>query len=913
MSQYKLKSGSILVNPTNLQQGSVQDQLEDRSSYLRSDEPITWTGSELQFTQDIVIEIVHSANGTVTEHIVQLADSPIQLADLESAWVEIDRSAATENLTVSLSGTLPVPAHSAQDKDVIILFRRVDAGGAGYLHIPFHKQVLEPGQTVRLGASGSGSGAGDGLAGDYKRRLVLSPFDYVTPNIFETDKVTKIASGTGEYDPAKKAFLMNIGQNMVSTQNLDPEFLATGTDVATLELYLNWLEGFVDLAATYEVSRDGGVNWQPITMSRVGLSETFRGYLNVVTEGANNDLEGYSVANADTNLALNATTTQQRAGSFVATNSEIAKTVEVYLNKTGSPTGNYKVQVVKDSAGSPSTSVLDVISESDLLPIASLSAGNNTVIVDISDIGLVAGTYWIVFVTDATYKGVFSAGVTQLAVRADTSAPTGGASAQYNGTAWSATASTSTCFQFKGRVLDVRVRVTAGTNGVYLRGYGLYYGVVQGVTTQNVRKYHKTSFAGVAGVVTVNLPFIPDPYLLTVYDVYRGQVYVADSEIFRIDGSSVTFISDLFNFIGETVVLVFRQNDVPAAQDTSDSNATLIQANTNRIDDNDLLETNYATNAQFRGFQRQVPATLTTKSDAAYGPDRWKLLTSHTTNVQSARVVDSPSNSPSKNAVQVRQADATARQFGMVQYLDSDRVWELRGRRVTYGFWVKATAANIPNIRASIVEWNGTENSLTSDPVATWAATPTLAANFSHASSVSDLAMTGNWVYFEVSTTLSGSFNNLALMIWTPATAAQNSDLYVTQVQLVSGSKARQFTRIALKPAEDITEMERFYQKSYNFDTAPGAVGVQNGAIQVEEKGAAGTSGLQIHFRSRLFKDPAVVGYSDVTGASGVFNRATIDTAIGSIQNTGQNGFIITGGAGASTFSRVHYTAEAEL
>lgn len=141
---------------------SIADFQEDRSGYLRSDVPITWTGLQLQFTQDIVLDLINTKNGVVSTHTIQLANSPIALANNESAWVLIDRTLASENLTVHKSNTLAIPVITEANKDVFVICRRKDANGAGYLHIPFHKQVLEPGQTVRLGASGSGSGSGVG-------------------------------------------------------------------------------------------------------------------------------------------------------------------------------------------------------------------------------------------------------------------------------------------------------------------------------------------------------------------------------------------------------------------------------------------------------------------------------------------------------------------------------------------------------------------------------------------------------------------------------------------------------------------------------------------------------------------------------------------------------------------------------
>jgi len=136
---------------------AVGDSQEDRSAYLRADDQVTWTGTQLEFTSDIILEIINTKDGTTTEHIIEVSNSPIALNDEEVAWVLIDRTAVTENLTVYFSDTDPIPAQTQADKDIFVLFKRLDVAGDGYLHIPLHKQVLNPNQVVRLGASGSGS------------------------------------------------------------------------------------------------------------------------------------------------------------------------------------------------------------------------------------------------------------------------------------------------------------------------------------------------------------------------------------------------------------------------------------------------------------------------------------------------------------------------------------------------------------------------------------------------------------------------------------------------------------------------------------------------------------------------------------------------------------------------------------
>lgn len=231
---------------------------------------------------------------------------------------------------------------------------------------------------------------------------------------------------------------------------------------------------------------------------------------------------------------------------------------------------------------------------------------------------------------------------------------------------------------------------------------------------------------------------------------------------------------------------------------------------------------NYADNSEFRFFQRQTPGTLTTQSDAAYGPDRWKLLTSHTTNVQAARVAGDISSSPSPYACQLRQADSTARQIGMVQYLESDDVLPLRGKTVTFSFWAKTDSTEITAIRAGIIEWTSTADTITSDPVSSWSGTPTLVSNMAFKNTPADLTVSSTWAQFSITVTLGSTFNNLGLMIWTPNTEAQNDDLYISQVQLVDYDEAIPWSLIRRDYAQDLEKCQRFYEKSYNVDVAPG-------------------------------------------------------------------------------------------
>lgn len=155
----KINNKSITQNPTNLQNGDVQNSIEDRSAYFRSDDQVSWTGTQLEFSADIIFEILNTESGTTSTHTVDAGDSPITMADGESIYLEIDRTLSSETISFIKSTATAIPAQSSAKNNVIVFARRKDASSEAFLHLPFHKQMLNPGQTTRLGAGGTGGEA----------------------------------------------------------------------------------------------------------------------------------------------------------------------------------------------------------------------------------------------------------------------------------------------------------------------------------------------------------------------------------------------------------------------------------------------------------------------------------------------------------------------------------------------------------------------------------------------------------------------------------------------------------------------------------------------------------------------------------------------------------------------------------
>jgi len=147
---HRIDSNSIKINPVELQKGSTTDHIEDKSAYLRSQD-VTWSGTELSFAADIILDIINTEGGVVTEHTIASANSPLLIADGDSIWVSVDRTQTSETLTVNNTASTAIPPQSSANKDIFVLFRRKITGGVSVLHVPLHKQIFLPGQTARLG------------------------------------------------------------------------------------------------------------------------------------------------------------------------------------------------------------------------------------------------------------------------------------------------------------------------------------------------------------------------------------------------------------------------------------------------------------------------------------------------------------------------------------------------------------------------------------------------------------------------------------------------------------------------------------------------------------------------------------------------------------------------------------------
>jgi hypothetical protein len=403
------------------------------------------------------------------------------------------------------------------------------------------------------------SGGGAGGAGDaglirttLENQLQESTYELLTPVDFAVDTDTFVdGSSTGTY--GGKKFTLNVsGQTFVSVNLLDAdEFLAEPSILTKAEATVFWDSEAVDANAVYQFSRDGGNNYQTITMERVGNASNVWTGNHVFTEETNATLASNAAAQTS-GYELNTTSQDDYQTSFQLSEASVLRVIDLLsFTKTGSPVGSYYVEIYDDNAGSPG----NILATTAALSVSGVITG--TVTVDVSDVALAPlTTYWIVVRTDAIYKASFSAGVTSLTL-------------SLNGSGLRRT--------LKGIVLDLRLKVISSSALRILSGFGVLYEpsigqVVGGSLRRDIKSFRTTD-----NLNSFSLNFIPDTNLLRIYHVETGQVYRFPS--FTISGSTVTFPVNTFSSVeDELITLIFDQSE-GTSFDNSDLNAALLSEN----------------------------------------------------------------------------------------------------------------------------------------------------------------------------------------------------------------------------------------------------------------------------------------------------------------------------------------------
>jgi hypothetical protein len=326
---------------------------------------------------------------------------------------------------------------------------------------------------------------------------------------------------------------------------------------------------------------------------------------------------------------------------------------------------------------------------------------------------------------------------------------------------------------------------------------------------------------------------------------------------------------------------------------------------------------NAVINGDFSVVQRGTSftsATTPANSDDTYLLDRWTLLSDGNDIVD---VTQETTTVPTSQLYAIAlDVETINKKFGIIQFIEQKNCVGLIGQTVTLSFKAKVSSTTkLDNLKAAIIAWDGTADTVTSDVVSAWGVegtNPTLAANWTYENTPANLNPTTSYATYTVSAAVdTASAKNIAVFIWSDVTDTTLGDfLYITDVQLELGSVATPFERRSFK--EELELCQRYFEKSYSVGTAPGTVTAVGNEVQ---RPVSTAFVYAVRFKVNKRAAPTMTGYSPTTGTAGQWrdSSAPADFAI-TFTDFGETGGTATGTAGsAGNFCSGHWAAVAEL
>tara|TARA_R110002126_G_scaffold107463_1_gene242852 strand:- start:57 stop:1214 length:1158 start_codon:yes stop_codon:yes gene_type:complete len=235
-------------------------------------------------------------------------------------------------------------------------------------------------------------------------------------------------------------------------------------------------------------------------------------------------------------------------------------------------------------------------------------------------------------------------------------------------------------------------------------------------------------------------------------------------------------------------------------------------------------------NGNFAIGQRGTTFPSGFNNNDAYTLDRWYILSDGNDAIDVTRETSVvPTNQKYAIALDVETAN---KKFGIAQIIESDNCVGLTGGTVTLSFKAKVSATTkLDNVKAAVVAWSGTADTVTSDIISAWGAedtNPTLIANATYENTPANLSVTTSYATYSVTANIdTASTTNIIVFIWSDVTDTTAGDfLYVTDVQLEPGPVATPFEQRPI--GTELALCQRYYEEVDGEFRNDGALGGTN-------------------------------------------------------------------------------------
>ena len=224
---------------------------------------------------------------------------------------------------------------------------------------------------------------------------------------------------------------------------------------------------------------------------------------------------------------------------------------------------------------------------------------------------------------------------------------------------------------------------------------------------------------------------------------------------------------------------------------------------------------NYLINGGFAVAQRGTSFTSGANNNDAYTLDRWYILSDGNDAIDVTQDTTTvPTNGEFAIALDVETVN---KKFGIATIIENKDVIGLVGNTVTFSFKAKVSATTkLDNVKAAIVAWSGTADTVTSDIISAWGAegtNPTLIANATYENTPANLNLTTSYASYSISAAVdTASTQNLILFIWSDVTDTTLGDfLYIAESKLEIGSSATAFEYAGGTIQGELAACRRYY------------------------------------------------------------------------------------------------------
>ena len=328
---------------------------------------------------------------------------------------------------------------------------------------------------------------------------------------------------------------------------------------------------------------------------------------------------------------------------------------------------------------------------------------------------------------------------------------------------------------------------------------------------------------------------------------------------------------------------------------------------------------NYVINGSFKGQQCAIGTT-----DNSYVCDGWRVLMENangvTTTFSSASV---PGGAMWRLVGTVGSGNNG--KFGYFHPIANADMQELRSQVISILAALKATAG-LSDIRIGLMQWTGTADAISADPISSWNAAgtlPTLIANWAFINTPANLSVTTSFAdYSVINQTVGASATNLGVLIWNDdRTTTTTTDVleiggYITLCKGASAPSAQ-----VRGQAEEIALYAPYYQKTFAAGTAPASAAGLAGSMQFRQVAGAGAGDYSPSFaypQGKMRSAPTITIYNPsaagnqvrcVSASADTTTTATADIGVSSYRVT----FTSAPGSSANDLNAFHAQFDARL